>query len=106
MVKRTLMMSALAVVFSLFIGFALYADQDGQIYGSQLMTQQERTEYHTKMGAAKTAQEQEQIRQEHHEQMQKRANERGATLPNETPGRGSGMGPGGGGMGQSGGRGQ
>jgi len=33
-----------------------------QIYGSQLMTQQERTEYHAKMSAVKTAEEREQIR--------------------------------------------
>ena len=82
------------------------------IYGSQLMTQQERNEYRARMRAAKTVQEREQIRKEHHEQMKVRAKERGVTLPDEPPARGrggamgpgSGMGPGpGGGMGPGGG---
>ncbi len=75
--------------------------QDRQIYGSQLMTQQERNEYRTRMRAAKTAEEREQIRKEHHEQMKARAKEKGVTLPDEPPARGmgGGMGPGGGGMG-------
>jgi uncharacterized membrane protein YgcG len=99
MMKRTLMMSALAATLVLFSGFAFAADQDEQIYGNQLMTQQERTDYHAKMRTVKTAQEREQIRKEHHEQMQVRAKERGVTLPDEPPGRGGGMGSGGGGMG-------
>ncbi len=77
--------------------------QQGKIYGSQLMTQQERTEYRAKMRGATTAAEREQIRNEHHQQMQERAKERGMTLPTEPPARGGGMGPGGGGMGPGGG---
>jgi flagellar biosynthesis/type III secretory pathway protein FliH len=73
--------------------------QDRQIYGSQLMTQQERSEYRARMRAAKTQEEREQIRKEHHEQMKARAKEKGVTLPDEPPARGRGMGPGGGGMG-------
>ena len=75
--------------------------QDRQIYGSQLMTQQERSEYRVQMRNAKTAQEREQIRKEHHERMKVRAKEKGVTLPDEPPARGmgGGMGPGGGGMG-------
>ena len=75
-------------------------DQD-QIYGSQLMTQEERSAYRTQMRNAKTAQEREQIRKQHHEQMKVRAKEKGVTLPDEPParGKGQGMGPGGGGMG-------
>ena len=75
--------------------------QDRQIYGSQLMTQQERSEYRAQMRNAKTAQEREQIRKEHHERMKVRAKEKGVTLPDEPPARGmgGGMGPGGGGMG-------
>jgi uncharacterized membrane protein len=105
----------------LFAGFALAADQapaqekaqtqqEEQIYGSQLMTQEERTEYHAKMRAAKTAEEREQIRNEHHERMKARAKERGVTLPDEPSDRGGGMGSGGGmgrgggGMGSGGGR--
>jgi hypothetical protein len=68
------------------------------------MTQQERMEYRTKMRAAKTTEERERIRNEHHEQMKERAKARGMILPSEPPDRMGGMGPGGRGMG-SGGRG-
>ncbi len=120
--KNTLMASALATVLSLSAGFALAADQERaqekvrtqeQAYGSQLMTQQERAEQRDKMRAARTAEEREQIRKEHHERMQERAKERGVALPDEPPARGSrmgsgkgGMGSGGGGMGSGGGRGR
>ncbi len=67
-----------------------------QIYGSQLMTRQERNEYRIRMRAAKTVEEREQIRKEHHERMKERAKERGVTLPDEPPVRGGGTGPGGG----------
>jgi hypothetical protein len=100
--KKTLMISALATALSLSAGFALAEEQ---VYGSQLMTQQERAEQRTKMRAAKTAEEREQIRKEHHERMNERAKERGVTLPDEPPARGSGMGAGGG-MGSGGGRGR
>jgi len=114
MMKRPLMVSALATALSLPTGFALAADpqpapakaqtpEPEPIYGSQLMTQQERTEYRAKMSAAETVGEQEQIRKEHHEQMKERAQARGVTLPDEPPARGGGMGPGGGGMGPGGG---
>lgn len=76
-----------------------------QIYGSQLMTQQERAAYRARMRAAKTQEEREKIRAEHHEQMKARAKEKGMTLPDEPPMRGGGMGPGGGGMGPGGGMG-
>ncbi|UCH52591.1 MAG: hypothetical protein JSW09_08225 [Pseudomonadota bacterium] len=78
-----------------------------QIYGSQLMTQEERAAHQAKMRAAKTEQEREQIRAEHHKQMQERAKQQGVTLPDEPPARGRGGGPGpgpGGGMGPGGGR--
>lgn len=75
-----------------------------QVYGSQLMTRQERMEYHNRMRAAKTLEERERIRKEHHAKMQLRAKERGVTLPEMPPVPGGGMGPGrmmgpGGGMG-------
>lgn len=95
-------------------GFILAADQERvqekvqvqdqeQIYGSQLMTRQERIEFRAKMRAAKTMEEREQIRNEHHERMKERAKAQGITLPDEPPARGHGMGPGSGGMGQGGG---
>ena len=82
------------------------------IYGSQMMTPEERADYHAKMRAARTAEEQERIRNKHHAEMQARAKERGMTLPDEPPQRGmgprgrmapgDGMGPGGGSMGPGG----
>lgn len=82
-------------------------DRD-QIYGSQLMTQQERAEFRAKMLSAKTAMEREQVRNEHHLRMQERAKEQGVTLPATPPVRGGNMGSGdggsgGGGMGSGGG---
>jgi hypothetical protein len=76
--------------------------RDQDIYGYQLMTPEERNEYRTKMRAAKTAEEREQIRREHHEQMVARAKERGVTLPETPPARGYGRGPGMGGPGMGG----
>ncbi len=75
------------------------------------MTEDERTEHRKKMRAAKTAEEREQIRKKHHEQMKARAKERGMMLPDEPPAMGEGMssgggmGPGGHGMGPGGGMG-
>ena len=71
------------------------AADDAPIFGAQLMTQQERLEYRDRMRAARTQEERERIRNQHHEQMQVRAKERGATLPAVPPMPG-GMGPGGG----------
>ncbi|MHB8622609.1 MAG: hypothetical protein ACYC9J_03980 [Sulfuricaulis sp.] len=65
-----------------------------QIYGAQMMTQHERNEYRARMRSAKTAEEREQIRKENHERMKERAKERGVTLPDVPPMRGSGMEPG------------
>jgi hypothetical protein len=68
-------------------------DRD-RIYGSQLMTAAERRSYRNQMRSLKTAQEREALRKQHHEQMQKRATERGMTLPDMPPSQGAGMGPG------------
>lgn len=88
----------------------LQAQSRDQIYGSQLMTQQERNEYIERMRSAKTEQERERIRQEHHARMQDRAKERGVSLPASPPAKraasGAGQGPGvGAGPGGSGGAG-
>ncbi len=66
------------------------------IYGSQLMTAQERDEYRAKMRSAKTQAERDRIRAEHHAAMQERAKEKGVTLPDQPrgPQRGQGAGPG------------
>lgn len=78
------------------------AGSGGMIYGSQLMTPAERTEYRTRMLAAASDAEREKIRAEHHAEMQKRAKARGIKLPDMPPmrgmhrgqGMGMGMGPG------------
>ena len=71
-----------------------------QVYGHELMTEQERAEHRRHMRSLKTEQEREKFRQEHHKKMQARAKERGVTLPEQPLPRGKGMGGGqGGGMG-------
>lgn len=122
MFKRTLKMTALTGVLVFSTGLSLAADQDqdrtrlldqdqtkdqiqdqtrdrDRIYGSQMMTQAERNQYRKQMRSATTAKKREQIRAEHHKRMQERAKERGLTIPDMPPARGSmggGMGPGGG----------
>ena len=117
MKKQLFVICALAWALPLSAGPSLAADPavppaqaEEQIYGSQLMTPQERAEQRAKMRAAKTVEEREKIRQEHHDRMKARAKARGITLPDEPPMGGAGMGPGGmgpgpgGGMGPRGGR--
>ena len=72
------------------------ADADIPIYGSQLMTDAERADYRSRWRAARSDEERERLRREHHDRMKDRARERGVTLPDEPPPRGAGAGPGGG----------
>jgi hypothetical protein len=58
------------------------------IYGAQLMTEQERTEFRAKMRSLKTPEERQAFRSQHHEAMKARAKERGVTLPDAPPMRG------------------
>lgn len=105
MMKEILISCALAMVFSMAFHPAFAADQQERIYGSQLMTQQERIEYRNRIRSAKTEQERERIRMEHHKLMQERAKEQGKVIPDNPPSRGRGMGPGNG-MGPGSGRGR
>jgi hypothetical protein len=108
MIKLHIKASALATLFLLSTGVA-FADEkpsqdksrekkneqkDEQVYGSQLMTPQERMDHRAKMRVAKTSAEREKIRKEHHDKMKARAKERGVTIPDEPPVRGGGMGRG------------
>jgi activator of 2-hydroxyglutaryl-CoA dehydratase len=113
MSKSKLMHTLLAACFITATGGALAADNGETVFGSQLMTQQERNEHRLKMQSAKTAEERETVRSQHHQQMLERARQQGVTLPETPPDRGTGrgMGPGGGqgmgggaGMGGGGGR--
>lgn len=85
----------LAAVLTLAIpGTSVLAEQ--QVYGSQLMTQQERMEHRTKMQSMNTMEERERYRMEHHKKMQERAKQQGVTLPDAPLMRNKGRGPGGG----------
>jgi len=111
--RKYLLISALTGALLLSSGIS--QAQEEQVYGSQLMTTQERAELRTRMQNASSEEERNRIREEHHERMKLRAKERGVSLPDEMPegrgmgkgmgkGMGNGMGPGdgsgmGGGMG-------
>lgn len=105
MFKRSIIASLITVVALLAPAISM-AEEGGQsqepvkkqvrerIYGSQLMTRQERAEHRAKMRGLKTPEEREAYRLEHHKKMQERAKEKGLTLPEEPPARGGGMGGG------------
>jgi hypothetical protein len=88
------LVSALLAGSSLIsVGQVFAQDQDQaqvQVYGSQLMTAAERTEYQAKMRTLKTDKERDAFRLEHHTKMTARAAERGITLPSTPPGVGAG----------------
>lgn len=112
--RRPVLFSLAAVTLSLACSLpspAISAGQQGRpvagstaggnaIYGSQLMTPAERNAYRQKMRSLNTVQEREAFRSQHHEEMRKRAQERGMQLPDMPPmggargGMGPGMGPG------------
>ena len=81
------------------------AQSDDQVFGRELMTQQELQQHRETMGNLNTDAERAQYRQLHHERMMERARERGVELKNGM-GQGSGQGMGKGqGMGQKNGQG-
>ena len=106
MSRATWLISVLLASTSLMgIGQVFAQDQaqaQVQIYGSQLMTAAERTEYQAKMRTLKTDKERDAFRLDHHTKMSARAAERGVTLPSTPPsvgagpksGSGNGVGPG------------
>jgi hypothetical protein len=74
------------------------AGPEQPIYGSQLITPEERAQYQIKMRSLQTQAERDALRQEHHKQMDERAKQMGVRLPEGPPTSGGMMGPGGGGM--------
>lgn len=66
------------------------APKSEPIYGYGMMSPQERDEYSARMRNARSAQERQSIRDEHHTTMQARARERGVTLPDRPRGAGPG----------------
>lgn len=91
MTKRLLTVFALAAVLSLFAAGVSSAVAGNQSQGRQLMTEQERNEYQSRMRSAKTPEEQEQIRRANHQLMRERSQTQGGS------GKGGGKGSGGGG---------
>lgn len=79
------------LLLALSLSAPFVSAQEEPIYGQQLMSEQERAEHREKMRSLRTEQEREAYRQEHHERMQQRAEERGVTLPDEPGQRGKGM---------------
>ena len=63
-----------------------------RVYGSSLMTQQERNEYQNQMRQMKTAEERANFRAQHHEQMKQRAQAQGKVLPDDVPAKNRGQG--------------
>lgn len=90
---RSLIIRAVAGVLSVGLTFAAHAqpaadgNDDGRIYGWQLMTEQERAEQRSRMRNADSPEARERLRREHHERMRQRAKERGVSLPEEPPDR-------------------
>jgi len=91
MMKRSTLISSLAISLILTSASVFAADQ---VYGSQLMTEQERVEHRNRMKNAKSEGERNEIRNEHHKRMQLRAKEKGVSLPETPPARGKGKGKG------------
>lgn len=115
MSQRKLLLGLFTATLLLGSGGAFAADPAAEpVFGSQLMTEQERIEHRNAMRAARTDEERANVRAKHHEQMVQRAQERGVTLPATPPeqrpfagprgGMGPGMNGGGQGMGQGRGR--
>jgi len=103
-------LAIVATTSSLWFGAAQAQDQvqaQVQIYGSQLMTTAERTQYQSKMRTLKIDKERDAFRLDHHETMKVRAAEKGVTLPETPQGAGSKFNSGfGGGLGVGAGAGQ
>jgi len=76
--------------------------QQENVYGWQMMSEQERHEHQQQMSEMKTEPEREAFRKQHHEKMQERARQQGLTLPDSPGPHGKGMGPGSGHQGRGG----
>lgn len=84
MIKQALIASIVSAAVLLPVGVSTAAGND-HIYGSQLMTNQERLEYRKKTSNAKSTAEREMIQNEHHAMIKKRAKQRNITLPDDAP---------------------
>lgn len=109
-IVRTLFLAAMLAGVAVLAIPTATAQQQNQVTGRELSTEQERLQYQERMRAAGSEAERQQIRQEHHERMQKRAMEQGAVMPSQPPAKrmvpGKGAGGGMSGKGMSGGKGR
>ena len=96
-ISKLTLLAVLAAALGIWSDVVLAQDQvqaQTQIYGSQLMSDTERTEYQLKMRSLKTDKERTAFRLDHHEKMKVRAAEKGITLPATPLGTGSKAGTG------------
>jgi len=108
MIKYSLIVASIAASLLMSAHVSIAAESN-QVYGSQLMTQQERVEFHARLRNASSNAERERIRNEHHKKMQKRAEKKGLKIADEPPTSGAGKGAGkssAGGNGPGGGKGR
>jgi hypothetical protein len=91
--RRTFISSAVAALaLGLAAPMVVQAQEDEEIYGRQLMTQEEIQEHRRNMRTLR-GEEREAYLQQHHERMTQRARERGVDLPDTPRGRPEGAGP-------------
>ena len=103
--KKSLSLIAGATLLASLASMPVAAQSDDQVFGRELMTQQELQQHRETMRNLNTDAERAKYRQLHHERMMERARERGVELRNGM-GQGSGQGMGKGqGMGQKNGQG-
>jgi len=93
----------LSVLFFIFPIQSSYAED--KVYGWNMMSEQERIQHRETVRNLKTNEEKERYRIEHHKKMQKRAEQRGLSMPDMPMNRDDGMRPMQGGMGSGGGSG-
>jgi hypothetical protein len=92
-ISKLALFAVLTVASGLWSGVVMAQDPaqaQPQIYGSQLMSNAERSEYHSKLRSHKTDKDRDAFRLDHHEKMKVRAAEKGITLPVVPLGGGSG----------------
>jgi len=78
-------MGAVLLGLALVLGAMGPATAEEPIYGSQLMTEQEKHEYMARLRQARTPVERQRVMIEHHERMKIRAKAKGITLPAPPP---------------------
>jgi len=108
--RRRSIVGAVLAVAVLIPGSAVLAQEEGkplqaqeqmqtqeqareQVYGWELMTEEERLQHQEKMRTMTTEEERNRYQQEHHEKMQERAKQQGVELPAGPMPHGKGMGP-------------